>query len=42
MSENKQKLHTLIDSISDNGVAEYLVTFITLFLQKWEIGRAHV
>lgn len=35
MIENKQKLHTLIDSISDNGTVEYLVTFITLFLQKW-------
>lgn len=35
MSENKQRLHALIDSISDNGTVEYLVTFITLFLEKW-------
>lgn len=35
MIENKQKLHELIDSISDSGTVEYLVTFITLFLQKW-------
>lgn len=35
MSENKQKLHELIDSISDSGTVEYLVTFITLFLEKW-------
>lgn len=35
MSENKQKLHALIDSISDSGTVEYLVTFITLFLEKW-------
>lgn len=35
MSESKQKLHNLIDGISDSGTLEYLVTFITLFLQKW-------
>lgn len=35
MSENKQRLHALIDNISDNGTVEYLVTFITLFLEKW-------
>lgn len=35
MSENKQKLHELIDGISDSGIAEYLVTFVALFLQKW-------
>lgn len=35
MSENKMKLHNLIDSISDSGTIEYLVTFITLFLEKW-------
>lgn len=35
MVENKQKIHALINSISDNGIAEYLVTFITLFLEKW-------
>lgn len=34
MTENKKKLHNLIDSISDSGTLEYLVTFITLFLQK--------
>lgn len=35
MKENKQRLHELIDSISSEGVSEYLVTFITLFLEKW-------
>lgn len=35
MSENKKKIHNLIDSISDSGTVEYLVTFITLFLEKW-------
>lgn len=35
MKENKQRLHALIDSISSEGVSEYLVTFITLFLEKW-------
>lgn len=35
MSENKQKLHALIESISDSGTVQYLVTFITLFLEKW-------
>lgn len=35
MSENKKKLHEMIDSISDNGIAEYLERFIFLFLQKW-------
>lgn len=40
MNENKQKLHELIDSISDNGIAEYLVTFITLFLEKWGGAKA--
>lgn len=34
MSDSKQKLHNLIESISDSGTIEYLVTFITLFLQK--------
>lgn len=34
MSENKQRLHALIDSIIDSGTLEYLVTFITLFLEK--------
>lgn len=35
MVENKQRLHILIDSISDSGTVEYLITFITLFLEKW-------
>lgn len=35
MSENKQKLHAMIDGISDSGIAEYLETFIRLFLEKW-------
>lgn len=40
MNENKQKLHEMIDSISDSGIAEYLVTFITLFLEKWGGAKA--
>lgn len=35
MNENKQRLHILIDGITDTGTVEYLLTFITLFLQKW-------
>lgn len=35
MSDNKKRLHELIDSISSEGISEYLVTFITLFLEKW-------
>jgi len=40
MNENKQQLHALIDSIASEGVAEYLVTFITLFLEKWGGAKA--
>lgn len=40
MSDNKKRLHELIDSISSEGVSEYLVTFITLFLEKWGGVRA--
>lgn len=35
MEENRKKLHALIDSIADNGTLEYLVTFVSLFLEKW-------
>lgn len=35
MKENKKRLHAMIDSITSEGVSEYLVTFITLFLEKW-------
>lgn len=35
MNENKKKLHEMIDSIQDSGTAEYLETFIRLFLKKW-------
>lgn len=35
MNDNKQKLHNLIDGISDSGTLEYLATFIALFLAKW-------
>ncbi len=35
VTENKQKLHAMIDSISNEGIAEYLETFIRLFLEKW-------
>ncbi len=40
MTENKQRLHALIDSISDSGTVECLLTFITLFLQKWGGAKA--
>lgn len=40
MNENKQRLHALIDSIESEGISEYLVTFITLFLEKWGGGVA--
>lgn len=40
MRENKQRLHALIDSVSDSGTVEYLLTFITLFLQKWGGAKA--
>lgn len=35
MSENKQKLHAMIDSITSEGVAAYLETFIRLWLEQW-------
>lgn len=35
MDENKQKLHQMIDGISNRGIAEYLARFIELFLEKW-------
>lgn len=35
--ENRQKLHDMIDGISDSGTLEYLVTFIGLFLKKWGV-----
>lgn len=35
MTENKKKLHDLIDSITSAGTAEYLEAFVRLFLEKW-------
>lgn len=35
MSENIRKLHEMIDGITNEGIAEYLETFIRLFLEKW-------
>ena len=35
MSENKQKLHAMIDSITSEGVAAYLETFIRSWLEQW-------
>ena len=40
MTENKEKLHAMIDSITSARTAEYLETFIRLFLEKWG-GVAH-
>lgn len=36
MSENIRKLHEMIDSITSEGAAEYLETFIRLWLEVWE------
>lgn len=35
MNENKKKLHEMIDKITRADVAEYLETFIRLYLEKW-------
>ena len=35
MEENKEKLHKMIDAIAREDVAEYLETFIRLYLEKW-------
>lgn len=32
---DKQKLHKMIDDISDTGALAYLATFIELWLEKW-------
>lgn len=34
MNENKQKLYAIIDSITSEGVAAYLETFIRLWLEQ--------
>ena len=34
MEDMKAFLHKLIDGISNEGTLEYLVTFLTLYLQK--------
>lgn len=35
MSENKKKLHEMIDGITKEGTLEYLTRFVELFLEKW-------
>lgn len=35
MKDNRAVLHELIDGISNDGMLEYLATFVSLFLQKW-------
>ncbi len=35
MTKKKQKLYELIDSITRENIAEYLETFVRLFLEKW-------
>lgn len=35
MEENRRKLHEIVDSIQNNGIIEYFITFISLFLEKW-------
>lgn len=35
MEENRMSLHKMIDGISNSGMLEYLVTFVSLFLHKW-------
>lgn len=34
-NESKERLHKMIDKITRADVAEYLETFIRLFLEKW-------
>lgn len=36
MSEDKKKLHEMIDSIQDSGTAEYLETFMRMFIEKYD------
>ena len=35
MTKKKQKRYALIDSIKREDIAEYLETFVRLFLEKW-------
>ena len=35
MNENKKKLHEMIDEITREDTAEYLETFVQLYLEKW-------
>lgn len=35
MEENKEKLHKMIDEIISADIAEYLETFIRLYLERW-------
>ena len=35
MEENKEKLHKMIDAITRADIAEYLETFVRLYLDKW-------
>lgn len=38
MNENKEKLHKMIDSITNDAVAEFLAMFVELWLKKVEEG----
>lgn len=35
MEENREKLHEMIDSITDDGKIEYFLAFISCFIEKW-------
>lgn len=34
--DGKKKLHDMIDGIKRPDIVEYLVTFVGLFLEKWD------
>lgn len=35
MEENRQALHKMTDEVTSEGILEYLVAFISLFLEKF-------
>jgi hypothetical protein len=35
MEENREKLHEMIDSITDDGKIEYFLAFMSHFIEKW-------
>lgn len=35
MENNREMLHKMIDSITNQGTLDYLATFVKLFLERW-------